>query len=384
MKNCFYILLFHITCIIVGCGSSETTLEDIKKNLNDTIFNDSSTTDTLYKDSIIKDTIIIDTVIHDTIIHDTVIHDSILVDTIIITKHYYKNPIIRTSLPDPTVIKADNGYFYLYATEDIRNTPIYKSKDLTNWKYVGTAFTNETRPQTIKGTTWAPDINYINGQYVMYYSKSGNGDLWACGIGVAISQSPEGPFHDLGKLFTSEEIGVKNSIDPFFINDNGHNYLLWGSQHGIYGIELSDDGLKLKGEKQLVAKISMEGTYVHYHDGYYYLFGSTGTCCKGLESTYNIIVARSENLFGPYKKKEGESQFEVFLKKNDFVVGPGHNAEFITDDEGQDWIIYHGYLISDLGGGRQTFLDPVYWKDGWPYMNSDAPSKIQAKPYFNK
>lgn len=349
------ILLIFFAFLLLSCGSTNRYLdEDIVK------------IDTIH----VKDTFVISS--------DTVIRDTIYLNTDI-----YRNPIIKTSLPDPTVIKARNGFFYLYATEDIRNTPIYKSNNLVNWEFVSTAFTEGTRPKINKGHIWAPDINFINGQYVLYYSQSA-GDLLACGIGVAISQSPEGPFHDLGKLFTSEEIGVKNSIDPFFINDNGHNYLLWGSQHGIYGIELSDDGLKLKGEKQLVAKISMEGTYVHYHDGYYYLFGSTGACCKGLESTYNIIVARSENLFGPYKKKEGESQFEVFLKKNDFVVGPGHNAEFITDDEGQDWIIYHGYLASDPDAGRVVFLDPVYWKDGWPYVNNDSPSKIHVKPYFNK
>mgnify|MGYP002866035009 CR=1 FL=1 len=59
----------------------------------------------------------------------------------------YRNPIISTSLPDPSVIKASDGYFYLYATEDIRNLPIYRSTNLLDWKYVGTAFTDESRPQ---------------------------------------------------------------------------------------------------------------------------------------------------------------------------------------------------------------------------------------------
>ena len=58
----------------------------------------------------------------------------------------YKNPVVNYSLPDPTVIEAEDGYFYLYATEDIRNLPIHRSKDLVNWESVGTAFTTETRP----------------------------------------------------------------------------------------------------------------------------------------------------------------------------------------------------------------------------------------------
>ena len=58
----------------------------------------------------------------------------------------YNNPVINYSLPDPTVIHASDGYFYLYATEDTHNVPIYRSKDLVKWRYAGTAFTDQTRP----------------------------------------------------------------------------------------------------------------------------------------------------------------------------------------------------------------------------------------------
>ena len=85
----------------------------------------------------------------------------------------YHNPIVSSSLPDPTVTKADDGYFYLYATENIRNLPIYRSKDLVNWNYVGTVFTDSSRPQwNPQGGIWAPDVNVVNGRYMLYYSKS--------------------------------------------------------------------------------------------------------------------------------------------------------------------------------------------------------------------
>ena len=84
----------------------------------------------------------------------------------------YRNPVIPNSAPDPTVIRAKDGYFYLYATEDVRNVPIYRSKDLVEWVFLGTAFTDDSRPKwNSKGGIWAPDINYINGKYVLYYSK---------------------------------------------------------------------------------------------------------------------------------------------------------------------------------------------------------------------
>ena len=140
----------------------------------------------------------------------------------------YQNPVINTSLPDPTVIRADDGYFYLYATENIRNVPIYRSADLVTWRYMGTCFTDQTRPQMVPGgSVWAPDINRIGDKYVLYYSKSTWGGEWQCGIGVATADSPTGPFTDHGKLFISSEIGVQNSIDPFYIEDDGHKYLFW-------------------------------------------------------------------------------------------------------------------------------------------------------------
>lgn len=73
----------------------------------------------------------------------------------------YQNPVIHYSLPDPTVIKASDGFFYLYATEDTHNVPIYRSKNLVNWVFAGTAFNDHTRPMDFvpNGGIWAPDIN---------------------------------------------------------------------------------------------------------------------------------------------------------------------------------------------------------------------------------
>ena len=85
----------------------------------------------------------------------------------------YCNPVLAKSTPDPTVIQAPDGMFYLYATEDIHNIPIYKSPDLVNWTFVGTAFTDATRPTfEPKAGLWAPDINHIDGKYVLYYAMS--------------------------------------------------------------------------------------------------------------------------------------------------------------------------------------------------------------------
>src|SRR5690606_21662252 len=223
-------------------------------------------------------------------------------------ENVYANPVVAQSLPDPTLIKAQDGFFYLYATEDIRNTPIMRSANLVNWEQVGTAFTEATRPTFEPGGgIWAPDINYINGKYVLYYSLSVWGGEQTCGIGIAVADSPAGPFTDRGKLFRSNEIGVQNSIDPNYVEDNGKKYLFWGSFRGIYMIELSEDGLSVKegAVKQQVAGTYFEGVYVHKRGDYYYMFASIGSCCAGINSTYQLIVARSTNIAGPYQHKSG-------------------------------------------------------------------------------
>lgn len=300
----------------------------------------------------------------------------------------YSNPVIDYSLPDPSIIKGEDGYFYLYATEDIRNLPIHRSKDLVNWEFLGTAFTDENRPDfEPNGGIWAPDINKIGDKYVLYYSMSVWGGEWTCGIDCAVSDRPEGPFKDCGMMFRSNGIKVQNSIDPFYIEDNGHKYLFWGSFRGIYAIELSEDGLSLKSGSSPVqiAGTAYEGTYIHKRGGYYYMFASIGSCCEGLKSTYTTVVGRSTSLFGPYLDKKGQSMMdnhhEILIHKNDSFVGTGHNSEIVSDNAGTDWLFYHAVSVANPDG-RVLMLDKIDWIDGWPSVEGNSPSVKSEKPRF--
>lgn len=300
----------------------------------------------------------------------------------------YSNPVIDYSLPDPSIIKGEDGYFYLYATEDIRNLPIHRSKDLVNWEFLGTAFTDENRPDfEPNGGIWAPDINKIGDKYVLYYSMSVWGGEWTCGIGCAVSDRPEGPFKDCGMMFRSNGIKVQNSIDPFYIEDNGHKYLFWGSFRGIYAIELSEDGLSLKSGSSPVqiAGTAYEGTYIHKRGGYYYMFASIGSCCEGLKSTYTTVVGRSTSLFGPYLDKKGQSMMdnhhEILIHKNDSFVGTGHNSEIVSDNAGTDWLFYHAVSVANPDG-RVLMLDKIDWIDGWPSVEGNSPFVKSEKPRF--
>jgi arabinan endo-1,5-alpha-L-arabinosidase len=291
----------------------------------------------------------------------------------------YRNPVVAADLPDPTVIRAPDGLFYLYATA--RNISVMRSADLVEWTRVGTAFTDATRPTfEPEGGLWAPDINLIDGRWVLYYSMSVWGGEWTCGIGVATADGPEGPFTDHGPLFRSNEIGVQNSIDQFYIEDGGRKWLLWGSFRGIYAIELADDGLSVKpgAEKRQVAGTAFEGTYVHRRGGWYYMFASVGSCCEGVRSTYRLVVGRSRTLFGPYVDREGRDMMEngfteVIGPSADFV-GNGHCSEIVTDEAGEDWILYHAVDMKNPRG-RVLMLDRVRWDDrGWPRVEGGRPS----------
>lgn len=311
----------------------------------------------------------------------------------------YNNPVIRVAAPDPTALRTSDGYYYLYATEDIRNLPIFRSKDMVEWEELGTAFTNATRPDFINDTSgvhaaiWAPDIQYIKGKYVLFYSLAQWGNHWISTVGYAVSDSPAGPFTPRGKVFDSHDVNVENSIDQFFYQENGVYYMLWGSFFGIYIMELEvtdDCWITPKYDtKRQIAGTAYEGINLWKRDGRYYLFGSIGSCCNGKNSTYTTVVARADNLFGPYLNKSGqkmlENAHEVVLKGNDQFVGTGHNSVLLEDDEQSTWMLYHAYELDNLGAQRQVLLDRVLWdEEGWPYIKNQQPSSGAFRPVINQ
>ena len=310
----------------------------------------------------------------------------------------YKNPIFDRDFPDPNLERGQDGYIYAYSTNTTWNDmgskhdyliPILRSKDLVHWNYVGTVF--ESKPAWKKdGGLWAPDVTYFKGKYLLYYAYSTWGDSDAC-IGVATADKPEGPFIDHGKLISSSAVHVGNSIDPFLAVEGDQLYLIWGSFNGIYGIPLSADGTKLAGDKFQIADGGFEGSYIYKHDGYYYFFGSSGTCCEGADSTYHLRVGRSKSLKGPYVDREGKplmagggSEFLHADSKGVFA-GTGHNGDIVKDDAGTYWIVYHAFKKADAARGRVFMLDRVDWVDGWPKIaNDEASTTNQPAPVFKK
>ena len=315
----------------------------------------------------------------------------------------YTNPVITfSSVADPTVIRTDEG-FYLYATQTNSYwIPIYFSKDLVNWEFKRSAFRKATRPTEDVlpggGAFWAPEIRYINGKYVLYFSWAKWGDGSISYTAVATSDSPVGDFLNAKPLLITDDFG-SNCIDQFYYEEDSKKYMFVGSFNGIYVTELTDDGLSVKrgadGKpvlKKQVCGRAFEGTNIYKKGKYYYLFASINNCCpnNGMDSKYKVVVGRSENLLGPYVDRKGkdmlDNSWELVLEGDgETFFGPGHNSIIIPDDAGTDWMIYHSYVKENGAvGGRLGMLDRIVWSaDGWPTIKKCVPSKGDLLPVFN-
>lgn len=315
----------------------------------------------------------------------------------------YTNPIITfSSAADPTVIRTEEG-FYLYATQtNAYWIPIYFSKDLVNWEFKRSAFRNATKPKPDVlpggGAFWAPEIRYINGKYVLYFSWAKWGDGSISYTAVATSDSPVGDFLNAKPLLITDDFG-SNCIDQFYYEEDGKKYMFVGSFNGIYVTELTDDGLSVKRDadgklvlKKQVCGRAFEGTNIYKKGKFYYLFASINNCCpsNGMDSKYKVVVGRSENLLGPYVDRKGKdmlnNSWELVLEGDgETFFGPGHNSIIIPDDAGTDWMIYHSYVKENGAvGGRLGMLDRIVWSaDGWPTIRKCVPSTSDLLPVFN-
>ncbi len=290
-----------------------------------------------------------------------------------VTPPQFRNPVLANDAPDPSVIRAEDGTFYAATTQAMywpmiwNNTPIVKSTDLVNWKYVGDAFPN--KPDWVKGDMWAPHITKTGDHYTMFYSGRKHDDHMA--VGYATASSPEGPWNDRGILISSSSWGYE--IDPYLLRDGDRNILYWGSgPEGITAQEVSigpDGAISPIGDRRIIMpgsggdsyeKTLVEGPWVEKRGEWYYLMYSAGSW----QDNYAVKAARSKDPLGPFEKKD-----QPILESNDGWWEPGHHS-VISDDAGQDWMVYHAFVPNQASAGRQMLVDRIEWKDGWPVVNN--------------
>ena len=288
---------------------------------------------------------------------------------------------------DPCIIK-DGDYFYVFSTG--RGVPIRRSKDLYNWEGVGRVFSenpgwvNDKMPGV--NSFWAPDISYHDGKYYLYYSVSYFGKNRSC-IGLVTNETLDADslryeWVDEGVVVESVASDNYNAIDGNVVKDvSGQRWLSFGSFWG--GIQLlpldGRSGKPIDGKngiltiaKRTDAGGAIEAPFIVYHDGYYYQFVSFDICCRGVESTYKIMVGRSKDVAGPYVDKDGVMMVDgggsLVLEGEGRWHGPGHNS-FISDG-GSDYLVYHSYDEELRGRSVLRVRELVWTQDGWPMVGA--------------
>jgi len=257
------------------------------------------------------------------------------------------NPIIPKPAADPTMVQFGDRY-YVYPT--FGGIPevgfgVWSSEDLSDFQSEGMILRFEDLGWA-KKDAWAPDIIERNGRYYFYFSAQSS-------IGVAISDSPTGPFVDpLGKPLIPFEEDM-STIDPcVFIDDDGRTYLYWGATFDgrMFMRELNDDMISFKGEKKTVFHYTLEkdyhceGSYIFKRNGlYYYLFSEYIWCdspALHVDHSYRVNYAVSDRPEGPFTKELSR----VPILSTDMTlgyIGPGHNSILNPPGTDEYFIIYH-------------------------------------------
>lgn len=288
---------------------------------------------------------------------------------------------------DPVLVEED-GRYYLFSTGE--GISIRCSADLLAWRSCGAVLPGlpDWARAAIPGATdhlWAPDVVVLDGVYHLYYSVSTFGSQRSA-IGLATSPtldpgSPDYGWTDRGPVVQSFPGDDYNAIDPnVVLDESGAAWMVFGSHWGgIMAVALDAATGKPEGDDAEIhvlarrpASPAIEAPFVVFRDGYYYLFASYDACCRGIESTYNVRVGRSEHATGPYLDAAGTPMTAGggtrIISATDRWKGTGHQAVF--EDDGRLYLVYHAY--DAFNDGVPTLqISPLVWADGWPSVEQD-------------
>ena len=327
------------------------------------------------------------------------------------------------SVHDPSIIRDKDTYYIIGS-----HMQFAKSDDLIQWKQLSNSVADSSLFNNIReeladefdyaqtDTLWASDIQqFKNGKYYLYYCFcQGSSPLSV--LGVAISDSIEGPYQKVKSFLysgTSPQFGKEynaavhpNVIDPHVFYDNEEKlWMVYGSYSGGIFILEMDDETGLPKEQNTYGKhllggnhSRIEAPYIQYNSetGYYYLFTSFG----GLDANggYNIRVAHSKQPDGPYEDIQGNAMSEVkgkygtqfddtsiqsfgtklignFLYEEDDgltnagYISPGHNSSYYDEKTGEYFLIFHT-RFPNSGENHSVRVHQMYFtEDGWPVVS---------------
>ena len=305
---------------------------------------------------------------------------------------------------DPVAAFCD-GRYYVFTT----GMGIMSSDDLTHWRFEGRVL--EETPEWaadkgFRGMPWAPDVQFHDGLYYVYYSYSHFGrNLSAIGVATNKTLNPESPdyrWEDRGMIVESVPGRDEwNAIDAnVIVDENGTGWLAFGSfWRGIKMFRLDETMTRIAEPQEwyplcrrpegTTKKVSggedgiehdprgrdfdpgdgaVEAPFIFRHGDWYYLFVSYDLCCRGAASTYNVVVGRAAEVTGPYLDREGKSLMDgagtVVARGNGRYSGVGHCA--VVNFDGKDYMFMHGY-DKEYDYRSKLLIREISWTpDGWP------------------
>lgn len=289
---------------------------------------------------------------------------------------------------DPSTVVQAEGKFYVYATGS--GLPVSMSDDGWTWRRAGSVMSAVPggRPglEVIAhggNNTWAPDIIRAGEKYFLYYAAPGTQPKAAIGLLVGKTLDPASPdykWEDGGPVVWSDGVEDSNAIDPGVFRDptNGSLWLTYGSYFGyIRLVELDPKtGKRLRPERKAVnIAINSEASVMIFHDGWYYLLVTHGSCCGGGNSTYNIRMGRARKVTGPFLDNMNVDMLQgggkLFAGSSGRHIGPGH---FGLLDLGDGIQKFSCHYEADLDRGGASVLDirPLLWRDDWPLAGDNV------------
>jgi len=293
----------------------------------------------------------------------------------------FRNPILSGCYPDPSICRAGDDYYLVTSTfEYFPGLPIFHSRDLVHWHQIGHVLDrasqlplDEVRPS---GGLYAPTIRFSNGTFYVINTlvdgktKSGNF--------IVTARDPAGPWSEPYWL------EVAQGIDPsLFFDEDGRVWYVgtrlkanseYEGHTEIWLQELDLGSMQLVGEMYVLwdgalkKAIWAEAPHIYKIHGLYYLMIAEG----GTAHNHAVTIARSDKLSGPYEVNPRNPILTHRHLGLDYpIVGTGH-ADLVETQTGEWWLVclamrpYGGYFYNL---GRETFLVPVRWEEGWPVVS---------------
>jgi len=299
----------------------------------------------------------------------------------------FTNPILSGFYPDPSVTRVGTDYYLVNSTFSyFPGLPVFHSRDLKNWKQIGNVIDRPSQMNFmgdgLSRGLFAPSINFYKGTYYVtctLIDRKGNF--------VVTAKNPAGPWSD--PVWLPEVKGIDPSLffdtDKAYIvynSDAPNNKPLYSGHRTIRIYEFDPVNLKVLGEeKQLVnggvdiskKPVWIEGPHIFKRDNWYYLCAAEG----GTSVNHSQVILRSQSATGPYipyEKNPILTQRDLDPNRKNPITSAGH-AELIESPDGKTYAVFlavRPYEGDFYNTGRETFIAPVKWTDGWPVINPDS------------